>query len=156
MFELSQQMVEKYNPSVYRTLDHEVKIANIDSQKSCLRPSTMSKNKRVTFQPGDEMEGLQIKSIHSESMSSLTSVNKSEESPIRKEYNTGNREEMANIKNFNNMRRLYKPALMTKNFTHEMPLFLSEKNLQNFTHLFTTSKFENKYQKSVAQAKKFK
>ena len=43
MFEFSQQMVEKYNPSVYRTLDQMDKNTNIQSQKSWLRPSTISK-----------------------------------------------------------------------------------------------------------------
>ena len=156
MFEFSQQMVEKYNPSVFRTLDQEDKNNNIQSQKSWLRPSTMSKNKRVTFQHEDDMEGIEIKSIHSESMSSLSSVNKTEDSPIKKESNDNNREEISNIKNFINMQRIYRPALMTKNFTHEMPLFLSEKNLENFTDLFKSMKYENKYQKSVIEARKFK
>ena len=88
-------------------------------------------------------------------MTSLDSASP-EGTPVKKRHNTSNREEIKNIKNFNKMSRFYKPALMTKNFTNEMPLFLSDKNLDNLAHLFKSIKYENKYQKSVSQARKFK
>lgn len=50
----------------------------------------------------------------------------------------------------------YEPALMTKNFTRAMPMFLSETNLEILSHLFKNVRFPNKYQKSVAASKKFK
>jgi hypothetical protein len=56
----------------------------------------------------------------------------------------------------NKMSKFYGPALMTKNFERQMPLFLNEKNVSDLSKLFKNFNFPNKYSKSVADTKKFR
>lgn len=157
MFELSQCLAENHNP-IFRTINQS-QGGPRKRQKSCIRPTTMATKKRVTFDLDDPMQN-QPKHIDSESMSE--SLSSSEDGDYRDsvkqlpQFHTENRQRMTNIKRFKRLSKFYKPALMTKNFKHEMPMFLSEKNIESLAHLFKSMKFVNKYQKSINAAKKFK
>lgn len=74
-------------------------------------------------------------SLHSDSMSdSILSSGDDNQSPGK--LDDPIKQKMKNVQNYRRLSRYYKPALMTKNFDREMPLFLSEKNLDNLAHLF--------------------
>ena len=153
MFDMSQQLAEAFNP-LFKSLDQRKR-----HTKSCVRPGTMATKKKVTFQlTGGEGEGETANEINSESMSESLS---SDGSPpiITSRFPSKSQEQKDHLKNVKNYKRIsnfYKPALMTKNFTREMPMFLSEKNMASLNHMFKSMKFKNKYEENAKQSKRFK
>jgi hypothetical protein len=152
LFDISQQLAEAFNP-IFKVIQPEKK-------KHGVRPTTMATKKRVTFQlEGEGDEEIKPKSISSESMSESLSSDGSPAKFTSIQYPSKSdmeRHNLRNIKNYRKVSQFYKPALMTKNFTREMPLFLSEKNMDALSHLFNNLKFQNKYQKNIKEMKKFK
>lgn len=149
MFDFSQRIASRYNP-MFKTVEHNG-TENPKTAKSMARPTTVATKKKVTFRIGENNEP---EEIDSESMSSFGS-------DLSPETNKSSYEDKdrAKVKYNRNKKRLslfYQPALMTKNFNHQIPLFLSEKNMNQLSHLFKNMQFFNKYQKSIQEAKRFK
>ena len=131
-----------------------ITIANINSENRQL--ASILKNKRVKFENSTgEANEQDVDSMDSKSMTSL-SLSNNEESHHLNKYDTSKRKHMSNLRNFNQMNNYYKPALKTQSLEREMPLFLNDKNLNNLAHLFTTTRFKNKYQDCRSEASKFK
>ncbi|CAI2387678.1 unnamed protein product [Moneuplotes crassus] len=157
MFDLSQTLAERQK-KVFKSGQESSLIKAPIREKSNVQSKDGSR-KRVTFQiDKDEEEGSPIKNIADVSILSMSESIDSEESghlKLPSKYESSQTREMRFRKMSNRLNNFYKPALMTKNFQRQMPLFLSEKNMTLLSHLFKTTKHENKYVDSITKTKGF-
>lgn len=117
MFELSQQLAERYNPA-YKTMDQPQEASKQTAPKSSIRPRSISR-KKVTFDVakfGDAEGAIHPPSIKSESMSeSFSSAGDEEETKQSNRLEvTSNRDVLRIKRNEKRLSMWYKPALMTK------------------------------------------
>ncbi|CAI2360050.1 unnamed protein product [Moneuplotes crassus] len=162
LFNLTQNLAEKQH-KVFQNIREGTHMKPSGQDDSSKR-SIDGLKKKVTFQVDQNEERSPLKGIDNLSILSMSESIESEDSdssnfvysnsPIKCENR--NRREVRFKRVSRRMNEFYKPALMTKNFEKQLPLFLSEKNMAYLSQLFKTSQHENKYVNNATKTKGFK